>query len=101
MTDLGYAASTSIAQLRDVLISEPIAIISAEGASVLRESVHRLRESENDEPADVPCTVIRGAAYRSALIRAFCLDDRLAAFVGRSQETKLKTQAFMGLPESG
>lgn len=84
MSELGYETSTSIAQLSDVLISDPVAIVGAEEASILFESVRRLRELDSGEPANVPCRVIRGAAYRSAVIRAFCLDSRLAEFVGRA-----------------
>src|SRR6478672_2329779 len=73
MKDLGYETSTSIAQLQDVLLSEPIEIIRAEAASVLRESIARLRAAENRPPGSPPCHVIRAAAYRSGVIRDFCL----------------------------
>ena len=84
MKDLGYKTSTSIAQLTDVIISEPIDIVRAEEAFSLRESVCRLAESANDEHGIARCQVIRGAAYRSAVIRDFCLDNRLADLVGRA-----------------
>lgn len=84
MQDLGYETSTSIAQLHDVLISEPIEIIRAEAASVLRESIFRLRPSENRPQGSPPCQVIRAAAYRSVVIRDFCLDNELSDFVGRA-----------------
>lgn len=84
MSDLGYEASTSISQLSDVLLSEPIEIVRAEEAFILRESVRRLREATKGEHGSVPCEVIRAAAYRSAVIRDFCLDKRLADFVSRA-----------------
>lgn len=84
MRDLGYETSTSIAQLSDVLLSEPIEIVQAEEAFILRESVYLLRESESRQRESTRCQVIRGAAYRSAVIRDFCLDDKLADFVGRA-----------------
>jgi hypothetical protein len=84
MSDLGYEASTNVAQLSDVLMSEPIEIVRAEEASILRESVRRLHESPNGEQGNVQCEVIRAAAYRSAVIRDFCLDKKLADFVGRA-----------------
>jgi len=84
MKDLGYETSTSVAQLQDVLISEPIEIIRAEAASVLRESIFQLRASENRPQGGPPCHVIRAAAYRSVVIRDFCLDHELSDFVGRA-----------------
>lgn len=84
MRDLGYETSTSIAQLSDVLLSEPIQIIRAHEALTIRDSIHRLREPANFEDRRAQCQVIRGAAYRSAVIRNFCLDDKLADFVGRA-----------------
>lgn len=84
MRDLGYETSTAIAQLSDVLLSAPIEIIRTEEAFTLRESVHRLRGSANCEQGSARYQVIRGAAYRSAVIRDFCLDNKLADFVGRA-----------------
>lgn len=84
MADLGYETSTTIAQLSDVLLSEPIEIIRAKDALTLRESVRRLRDLTKHEQGSALCQVIRGAAYRSAVVRDFCLDDKLADFVGRA-----------------
>lgn len=84
MRDLGYRSSTSIARLQDVLISEPLEIIGPEAAATLLESVFRLRETKENLSGSEPCEVIRAAAYRSALIRDFCLDSALSDFVGRA-----------------
>ena len=83
MADLGYESSTSVAQLSDVMLSEPIQIVRDEEATVLGESVERLRAPACGEQGAARCQVIRGAAYRSAVIRQFCLDNKLADFVGR------------------
>ena len=110
MKDLGYEFSTSIAQLEDVLISEPVEIIGAEAAATLRESVISLLEVESDRPAGNPCQVIRAAAYRSATIREFCLDDKLSDFVGRAMGRPVVATAlvhqlgitnFTELPDTG
>lgn len=84
MRDLGYERPTSIAQLSDVILSAPIQIIGGDDALKLSDSVHQLFESENPGNRHAPCHVIRGAAYRSKLIRDFCLDEKLAEFVGRA-----------------
>lgn len=84
MSDLGYEASTNIAQLSDVLLSEPIEIVRAEEALILRESVRRLHESPKGKQRNAQCEVIRAAAYRSAVIRDFCLDKKLADLVSRA-----------------
>lgn len=110
MKDLGYESSTSIAQLQDVLISEPVEIISASAATVLRESILRLRASENRPAGSPPTHVIRAAAYRSAVIRNFCLDNELADFVGRAMRRPVVATAlvhqvgitnFTELPDTG
>jgi hypothetical protein len=84
MSDFGYENPTSIAQLSDVLLSEPIQIIGEQEAQKLIEAAHQLRDPASFEDRRAHCQVIRGAAYRSALIRNFCLDDKLADFVGRA-----------------
>jgi len=95
MKDLGYKSVTSIAQLSDVLISEPIEIVRAEEALGLRESVCRLAEKANDEHVIARCQVVRGAAYRSTMIRDFCLDDKLADFVGRAVDRQVVATALV------
>ena len=84
MRDLGYKFPTSIARLDDVLVTEPIRIISAEAAAALREAVIRLRHPDEGSQGSAACEVIRAAAYRSALVMSFCLSDELADFVGRA-----------------
>lgn len=95
MSDLGYEASTNIAQLSDVLLSEPIEIVRAEEAIVLRESVRRLHQSTKGEHGSVPCEVIRAAAYRSSVIRDFCLDKKLGDFVSRAVSRQVVATALV------
>src|ERR1051326_8574628 len=95
MRDLGYETSTSIAQLSDVFLSEPIQIIRDHEALALRDSVHKLREPTHFQEQHAQCQVIRGAAYRSAVIREFCLDGKLADFVGRAVSRQVVATALV------
>ena len=97
MRDLGYKFPTSIARLDDVLVTEPIRIISAEAAAALREAVIRLRHPDEGSQGSAACEVIRAAAYRSALVMSFCLSDELADFVVVEQFLQARVHRILPL----